>query len=337
MKDQRSRPDVRDARRPVIQWRPLPSPDRPHPEAIGNSQNSVRHTHQRHPLPAPTRPVANTPGSLSARKQRVGVGPRQEARTTKRSGAQGPRGRTDVRRPAKTTPATPLQDRFKSAWKNSIAFRVVLAALVALVAFSLWPNSDEADIPAGLESNEVMAENSPVIAPAAAKEIVVPRIGLRAEFEDGSCRVKDNAINPATLDRACTYTSDDRPYSLPGTDASDIVVVAGHTGAGVHAVFDKLYDGRANRHTISVGDKMYLRTANSGDNWLVYSATDLHEPKKEGLAEDSAIWGDGPRPGRLLTISCIQPANPLASSARNAVIGWQFQGVSHSTKTSGSP
>ena len=32
-------------------------------------------------------------------------------------------------------------------------------------------------------------------------------------------------------------------------------------------------------------------------------------------------------PGRLLTITCIQPANPFQDSVRNAVIGWQYQGV----------
>ena len=34
-------------------------------------------------------------------------------------------------------------------------------------------------------------------------------------------------------------------------------------------------------------------------------------------------------PGRLLTISCIQPANPLKAAVRNAVVGWQFEGTTH--------
>ena len=32
-------------------------------------------------------------------------------------------------------------------------------------------------------------------------------------------------------------------------------------------------------------------------------------------------------PGRLLTISCVQPANLFHPSVRNAVVGWQFTGV----------
>ena len=32
-------------------------------------------------------------------------------------------------------------------------------------------------------------------------------------------------------------------------------------------------------------------------------------------------------PGRLLTISCVQPSNLLANSVRNAVVGWQLEGT----------
>lgn len=158
-------------------------------------------------------------------------------------------------------------------------------------------------------------------------ELVVPVIGLRAGFEEGDCRVVDGAIDPRSMDKACAYTAEDRPYSLPGTDADDIVVVAGHTGAGVNAVFNKLYDGSASRHTVAVGDTLFIRTEDSGEDWLEYEATDLHDPDKNALAGDPAIWGDGPMPGRLLTISCIQPANLLADSVRNAVVGWQLKGT----------
>ena len=131
------------------------------------------------------------------------------------------------------------------------------------------------------------------------------------------------------MNKACTYTADDRPYSLPGTTAQDIVVIAGHTGAGVPGVFNNLYDGSANEHKVHLGDKLYVRTANSGQNWLIYTATDLHDPDKQGLSDDASIWGDGPMPGRLLTISCIQPANPLEPAVRNAVVGWQYEGTTH--------
>ena len=175
----------------------------------------------------------------------------------------------------------------------------------------------------------------PAVAPPAATkvavsrpvELAVPSIGLKADVEKKDCHVSGDAIDPATLREACAYTAPDRPYSLPGSDAPDVVVIAGHTGAGVSAVFNSLYDGKAKRHNVSIGDVLYVRTEASGSDWLAYTATDLHEPKKEGLAASKEIWGEGATPGRLLTISCIQPANPLADSVQNAVVGWQFSRV----------
>ncbi|MBU5654574.1 sortase [Corynebacterium aurimucosum] len=177
------------------------------------------------------------------------------------------------------------------------------------------------------QPTDVVTEPAAVIEPSPAVEMYIPAINVRTEFEEGSCRIKDNKINPDSMNKACTYTAEDKPYSLPGTDAQDIVVIAGHTGAGVPAVFNNLYDGRADEHKASIGDKLYLRTQSSGAQWLVYTATDLHDPSKEGLEQDEDIWGTDAQPGRLLTISCIQPANPLAAAVRNAVVGWQFEGV----------
>lgn len=158
-------------------------------------------------------------------------------------------------------------------------------------------------------------------------EMVVPVLGLRAGFEQADCRVVDGKIDPKSMDKACALTGEGYPYELPGTDAGDIVVVAGHTGAGVDAVFNKLYDGKAERHTVATGDTLFVRTETSGDDWLKYTATDLHDPDKGALASNAEIWGTGPMPGRLLTISCIQPANLLADSVRNAVVGWQLAGT----------
>ncbi|WP_406992222.1 hypothetical protein, partial [Acinetobacter baumannii] len=70
----------------------------------------------------------------------------------------------------------------------------------------------------------------------------------------------------------------------------------------------------------------------SDQNWLIYAATDLHDPDKQGLAGDSSAWGDDATPGRLLTISCIQPANPLEAAVRNAVVGWQYEGTTHTAE-----
>lgn len=160
------------------------------------------------------------------------------------------------------------------------------------------------------------------------QEMVVPAIGMNAKFEDGDCRVVKGNVDPGGLGKACAYTAPDKPYQLPGTDAGDIVVIAGHAAAGVPAVFDKLYNPAENAHTLKMGDTMYLRTANSGEWWLKYEVTDLHDPMKDALANAPEIWGNDPTPGRLVTISCVQPTNPFEDSVRNAVIGWRFAGVS---------
>lgn len=158
-------------------------------------------------------------------------------------------------------------------------------------------------------------------------ELRIPAIGLDAEFETEVCRVKDGALNPRSMTKACAYTSPDKPYELPGPGAGDLTVIAGHTGAGVPGVFDALYDSGADASRVSVGDALYLRTEDSADAWLKYEATDVHAPQKAGLAGDASIWGTGSMPGRLLTISCIQPPNLLADAVRNAVVGWQFVAV----------
>ena len=82
-----------------------------------------------------------------------------------------------------------------------------------------------------------------------------------------------------------------------------------------------------------VGDVMYLRTERSGDWWLKYEVTDLHDPEKTALAADPEVWGTQPTPGRLLTITCVQPINPYEDSVRNAVIGWRIVGVSPNDAT----
>ena len=259
-------------------------------------------------------------------RRRAGAGRRRQApapqrRTPPRTAAQRPA----PPRPQRTRPSTQPSQR-TPARRRGLALAAILAVAVlgiaAAVGLTTGPES-----PTPPPTTEVAAEPAAVIEPSPAVEISIPSIDVRAGFEDGSCRVKDDKINPDSMREACTYTAEGKPYALPGTDSPDIVVIAGHTGAGVPAVFNNLYDGRANEHKVSIGDKLYLRTENSGDEWLVYTATDLHDPSKDGLEQDSSIWGEGPMPGRLLTISCIQPANLLAAAVRNAVVGWQFDGV----------
>ena len=206
----------------------------------------------------------------------------------------------------------------------AIALLVVIIASLLTAVFSGGGEEDVAE-PVATTTSPAPLEVS--VDPSKPVEMYIPSLDLRAEFEQESCATTDGAIDPDSMSKACTYTADDRPYSLPGTDASDIVVIAGHTGAGVPAVFNDLYDGSADKHQVHIGDELFVRTEESGDLWLVYEATDLHEPEKSGLSQSEEIWGTSATPGRLLTISCIQPANLLQAAVKNAVVGWQYSRV----------
>ena len=201
---------------------------------------------------------------------------------------------------------------------------VILIIIISSVALSGGQDEESAETVATSTSPAPLDVS---VEPSRPVEMYIPALDLRAEFEQDVCATTDGAIDPDTMSKACTYTSDDRPYSLPGTDASDIVVIAGHTGAGVPAVFNDLYDGNADEHKVHIGDELFVRTEGSGDLWLVYEATDLHEPEKSGLSQSEEIWGTSATPGRLLTISCIQPPNLLKVAVKNAVVGWQYSRI----------
>lgn len=239
-----------------------------------------------------------------------------------------------------TPPSTRPSGRHRRPPRHTPAAANALALLLALAvaAGAFWllergtdgPDAPVAPSPPPSAASPSAEPDPAAVIPASRPlELFIPAIGLLAGFEAGDCRVTAGNIDPATMDLACAYTAPDRPYSLPGTDSADVVVVAGHTGAGVDAVFNELYDGDADRHRVQVGDVAYLRTEAStaaGGAWLKYTATDLHEPQKELLAGDPDVWGTAATPGRLLTISCIQPPF-YAPSVRNAVVGWQLAGV----------
>ena len=301
----------------------MPYPTDPHRRS-GDGRGTRRDTY-RPPRPsAESTRITPRPGTYSVgHPARAADAPaptaRRQPRRTARTLEQPQRSRPPRRSPRTAPEAGPRIPRV------ALVLGLVLVVLLALTFFAL--RHQEPDAPAALSEAPTTTVEAPTIEQAAAVEMYIPAINVRAQFDEGACRTKDNALDPASLDKACTYTAADRPYSLPGTDAPDIVVIAGHTAAGVPAVFNNLYDGTRNEHKVHEGDKLYVRTAASGEKWLMYSATDFHDPVKEGLADDPDVWGTGPMPGRLLTISCIQPANLLEESVKNAVVGWSYEGV----------
>ncbi len=317
-----------------------PAPRRRSDSAVGSADahaRPVQHMPQRprQQMPRQRRPRTDYPSQVAPQRS-AQRDPQQTQQFAPQSPDRAATNRTTAAGAAAVRAAGHSQSatqRAKNAWWRSGKLRIAVGVVATIAIASTIHQAVKP--PEGLEERQIVAESAPVIEPSAAVELYIPHLQLHAEFEPGNCRVLNGSINPKTMDKACTYTADDKPYSLPGTDAPDISVIAGHTGAGVSAVFNDLYDGSAMEHKVTIGDKLYLRTKNSGDDWLVYEATDLHAPDKSGLADDASVWGDGPMPGRLLTISCIQPANLLEAAVKNAVVGWQYRGVATADGGSG--
>lgn len=317
-----------------------PAPRRRPDSAVGSADahaRPVQHMPQRprQQMPRQRRPRTDYPSQVAPQRSAQRA-PQQTQQFAPQSPDRAATNRTTAAGAAAVRAAGHSQSatqRAKNAWWRSGKLRIAVGFVTTIAIASTIHQAVKP--PEGLEERQIVAESAPVIEPSAAMELYIPHLQLHAEFEPSNCRVLNGSINPKTMDKACTYTADDKPYSLPGTDAPDISVIAGHTGAGVSAVFNDLYDGSAMEHKVTIGDKLYLRTKNSGDDWLVYEATDLHAPDKTGLADDASVWGDGPMPGRLLTISCIQPANLLEAAVKNAVVGWQYRGVATADGSSG--
>lgn len=134
--------------------------------------------------------------------------------------------------------------------------------------------------------------------------------------------------------KACYFVGGAYPYVLPGTNAADIAVLAGHTSHQKStAAFNIFYDWKKGVFTLKPGDEVWVQTKKSGSRWLVYKATDLLTPKKYAasnkvsLLNDPKVWGTAPTPGVLLTIGCLQSKNIGQPSSENIVIKWKFDRV----------
>ena len=124
-----------------------------------------------------------------------------ESRTRQQQRRRPPRRIEDTSLPRQRRKPT-LWHRIKEAWKTSGILRVVVG-IVATVAIASTINR-VVNPPEGLETNEVTAQEAPAIDPSPAVELFIPAIEVHAEFEDGSCRVVNGAINPDTMKKACT-------------------------------------------------------------------------------------------------------------------------------------
>ena len=212
---------------------------------------------------------------------------------------------------------------------DAVVLLIVIAAIAVgahLLGFGPFANSgtdaNRADV-----TDVELTEDDTALAESEPLEMSIPVLGLRADIDPEPCPLTNGALDPAGLSTACYYVADDRPYTLPGSDTDDLSVLAGHAAAGRPAVFDDLYNTADDTFTLVEGDELLVRTEASGDNWLVYRATDFHAIGKPSLGDDPDVWGEEAMPGRMLTISCIQPRNPFSDATDNVIVGWSFAGL----------
>lgn len=239
--------------------------------------------------------------------------------------------------PRRTPPAgvrpTPPPRRFAPqpphVYKRRRRVAVLLSVLFVLLFIrACVPSEHDREMKAWKEqANQALEQPLDVgeeIAPSRPVEMRIPSLDMTAEFDDADCRVDGGAVVSSSADRACAFTVDDRPYVLPGTSSSDIVVLAGDaSGAGDVGAFGSLGEAQS----LSPGDSMFLKTRESGERWLQYQVTDLHKPYAGALPQTAEIWGNVPMPGRLLTIARTGGTGSSGSDVSFAVVGWQLQRV----------
>ena len=224
--------------------------------------------------------------------------------------------------------------------KGTALRRVLVPIVVAVCAVSgLVGCGEDAPTPASpptVTPSSPAASPSPTptpapnIAPSRPLEILLPKAGARIQIATDVCPVVDGMLDPDRRDYmvACYYVAPDKPYSEPGSEAPDIAVLAGHTWRDGPAAFNVLYDWASQAFTVAEGDEIWVRTEASGTHWLVYRAVSFHTPAKYGgLAADTNIWGEGPVPGRLLTIGCQQQVQEGVHSTNNIVVVWTYDRV----------
>ncbi len=226
------------------------------------------------------------------------------------------------------------------------------ATLLAALVYGLWPrpmtlavstspgpHGSYAVVAPSLEASSAAASPDIVTVKAisvpssAPTELRIPSVGLTLRVLPDVCPVDENGdIHPATLGDACYYTADSKPYQLPGSETTDLSVIAGHTCRWCgEAAFNPVYDWQAQKFLVAVGDELWLKTAASGERWLVYRATATHTAAKGAgsgsLRESVEVWGSAPKPRTLITLGCLQPNDGSPSSRENIAIEWLFEDI----------
>ena len=218
---------------------------------------------------------------------------------------------------------------------------VAIAALfltgVALIFSSVLPRSQPAATQPELEPETAERAESPSVPTPRKKAIkVAGSVPVKLRFpsiKDGGkvvtvpvaakCNwVEGNTIDPdrSRMDAACYAVGNGKPYVLPGTQAKDVAVIAGHTmkqvkGDKRQIAFNPLRQWARNRVMLRIGDSVEVYTKASQkvakSCRLIYQVQKYWEVDKDKLATGKVsdeIWGKKTEvlPNMALFIGCKQ-------------------------------
>ena len=212
---------------------------------------------------------------------------------------------------------------------------VAIAALfltgVALIVDSVVPRTQSSVTQPELEPETAeRIETSPTTAPSTKADKIDSSVPVRLRFpsiKDGGkvvtvpvatrCNWVDGSIDPdrTKMEAACYATKRGKPYVLPGTQAKDVAVIAGHTmkqvkGDKRQIAFNPLRQWTRDRVMLRTGDTVEAYTKASQkvakSCRLVYQVDKYWEIDKGRLAGADEVWGKKPMPNTLLLIGCKQ-------------------------------
>jgi sortase (surface protein transpeptidase) len=194
-------------------------------------------------------------------------------------------------------------------WSAGATVVVLVAAL--LLALGLRDDSAEQQAAAGDQPRAVAtspsastppassAAPSPVSTPTAKARrngmtVTVPAVGVRAKVLP--LKPQGGVLDPPTLNDAYLIEN----YGLPGSQ--NTVYIAGHSWDTGKAVFNPLFDIRAQRTEVEPGDEVVVTAPEATYTYVVERSERYPRPTLDRQRE---VWEIVP--GRLVLITCFQP------------------------------
>lgn len=192
------------------------------------------------------------------------------------------------------------------------------------------PSIDATTIPQPTTPSEPMV-SVPVIPPSPPTKLYQPDTGLALDIMelpiDSRWPVRPPDAVSAFWNPEPLKVMDDDVLYAPGSNSSDLSVIAAHTGTSDPDIaFNRLYDWQNAQFAVQLSDEIWVQTQASGNDWLVYRVVNRIVVPKDEIAKSTDVWGEAPKPNHLLLIGCRQIAAG-APSTENFVLEFVFERV----------